>query len=101
MLHRSATNSFPARLSVYFQPVPPSSSGLSGLPGTLCGGGIASVPAALSRVLSSPAWSGLLPRLLTSLTGPDAGQLAGALYGAAVHDCLDQGEDRALQRGGS
>ena len=40
MLHRSATNSFAARFSVYFQPVPPSSSGLSGLPGTLFGGGI-------------------------------------------------------------
>ena len=40
MLHRSATNFFAARFSVYFQPVPPSSSGLSGLPDTLFGGGI-------------------------------------------------------------
>ena len=40
MLHRSATYSFAARFRVYFQPVPPSSSGLSGLPGTLSGGGI-------------------------------------------------------------
>ena len=43
MLHRSATNSFPARLSVYFQPVPPSSRGLSGPPDTSFCGGIGSM----------------------------------------------------------
>src|ERR1700733_13339200 len=43
MLHRSRTNFFPVRLSVFFQPVPPSSSGESGPPDTLDRGGIDSL----------------------------------------------------------
>ena len=44
MLHRSLVNFFPVRLSVFFHPVPPSSSGVSGPPDTVLCGGIDSVP---------------------------------------------------------
>src|ERR1700759_575971 len=43
MLHRSRTNFFPGRLSVFFQPVAPSSSGVSGPPDTWDRGGIDSL----------------------------------------------------------
>jgi hypothetical protein len=42
MLHRSRMNFFPVRFSVFFQPVPPSSSGVPGPPDTSFRGGIVS-----------------------------------------------------------